>query len=137
MVKHVSMIVEASANNCQIKQAQTFASGIHQELNIEAIRKEFPVPAQARNGKPLIYHNSAATWHKPRRVLDRLNRFYTEEYARPKESHLLSQQATELMEKSLKKMARFIKPAVKRKLFSTGAVLKASTWWRVNLRKAC
>jgi len=60
------------------------------------------------NGKQLIYLDSAATSQKPKRVMDRLQKFYLEEYAKPKESHSLSQKATEGLEGTRKKIAAFI-----------------------------
>jgi cysteine desulfurase/selenocysteine lyase len=85
-----------------------FATGTMQGLNIQRIRKEFPMLDNRINGKQLIYLDSAATNHKPKRVLDRLYQFYSEEYAKPKESHSLSQKATEMMEEARNKMAVFI-----------------------------
>ena len=86
----------------------SFATGKNQGLNIEKIRQEFPMLHKKINGKQLIYLDSAATSQKPKQVLDRLYRFYSEEYAKPKESHTLSQRATEQMEESRKKMAAFL-----------------------------
>jgi cysteine desulfurase / selenocysteine lyase len=101
------MIVEGKYK--MVKMAESdFASGRAQGLNVQKIRSEFPMLNLKMNGKPLIYLDSAATSHKPKRVLDRLYRFYTEEYAKPKESHTLSQKATGYLEESRKKMASFI-----------------------------
>jgi cysteine desulfurase/selenocysteine lyase len=77
-------------------------------LNIEQIRSEFPMLSHEMNGKRLIYFDSASTTHKPKRVLDRLHRFYSEEYAKPNEAHSLSKEATRQVEGSRQKMADFI-----------------------------
>jgi cysteine desulfurase/selenocysteine lyase len=103
----IRTIVDDHLKTVQMKDP-FFATGKNQGLNIQAIRDEFPMLKTEINGKPLIYLDSAATSHKPKRVLDRLYQFYTEEYAKPKEAHTLSQHATELMEESRKKMARFL-----------------------------
>ena len=79
-----------------------------QALDIQQIRDEFPMLQYRLNGKQLIYFDSAATSHKPKRVMDRLQQFYLQEYAKPKESHTLSQKATEELEAVRKKMAAFI-----------------------------
>src|SRR4051812_22822165 len=79
-----------------------------QGLNISRIRDEFPMLKKKINGKQIIYLDSAATTQKPKRVMDKLYRFYLEEYAKPNESHSLSQKATEEMEAARKKMASFI-----------------------------
>lgn len=98
-----------------------FATGQIQGLDIKKIRKEFPMLEKKIHGKQLIYLDSAATGHKPKKVLDRLYKFYTEEYAKPKEAHTLSKMATEVMEESRRKMAKFINArSEKEVVFSRG-----------------
>src|SRR4051812_34144534 len=77
-------------------------------LDIEKIRSDFPMLSQKVNGKPLIYLDSAASSHKPKVVIDRLLKFHTEEYAKPKEAHSFSKNASELMEETRYKMAKLI-----------------------------
>ncbi|HYO20758.1 MAG TPA: aminotransferase class V-fold PLP-dependent enzyme [Flavisolibacter sp.] len=90
-------------------------------LNIQKIRAEFPVLQKKINGKRLIYLDSAATSQKPSRILDRLHKIYTEEYAKPNESHTLSQRATEQITEARKKMASFINaPNEKTIVFNRG-----------------
>ena len=50
-------------------------------LDIQKIRREFPVLAQTMNGKPLVYLDNAATTQKPLCVIDRMSEFYRDEYA--------------------------------------------------------
>jgi len=59
-----------------------------QGLNISRIRDEFPMLKKKINGKQIIYFDSAATTQKPKRVMDKLYRFYLEEYAKPNEKRL-------------------------------------------------
>jgi cysteine desulfurase/selenocysteine lyase len=80
----------------------------HHGLDIQRIRDEFPMLQYRLRGKQLIYFDSASTTHKPKQVMDRLHRFYLEEYAKPNESHSLSQKATGELEDVRKKMAAFI-----------------------------
>jgi len=49
-------------------------------MNIEEIRKSFPMLQKTMHGKPLIYFDSAATAQKPQRVIDTLTDFYTNHY---------------------------------------------------------
>ncbi len=70
----------------------------------------------------LIYLDSDSTGHKPKRVLDRLYKFYTEEYAKPNESHSLSQQATEQQQEARQKLATFIGAKAQTKWYSAEAV---------------
>lgn len=79
-----------------------------QGLDISSIRADFPMLRHTINGKQIIYLDSAATSQKPKQVMDRLYRFYLEEYAKPNESHSLSQKATEELEDARKKVASFI-----------------------------
>jgi cysteine desulfurase/selenocysteine lyase len=96
-------------NNSNNKQAQdTMVQEKNEVLDVQKIRAEFPMLKKKINGKQLIYFDSASTTHKPKRVLDRLYQFYSEEYAKPNESHSLSQEATRLQNEARKKMAGFI-----------------------------
>ena len=45
------------------------------------MRRDFPILAQRRNGKPLIYLDSAASAQKPRAVLDAIDDCYQRYYA--------------------------------------------------------
>jgi cysteine desulfurase/selenocysteine lyase len=49
--------------------------------DIERIRADFPALAMRVYGKPLTYLDNAASAQKPKAVLDRLQKAYTEEYA--------------------------------------------------------
>src|SRR5215217_1061370 len=86
----------------------SLATNKAQGLDIAAIRNEFPMLHKKINGMQLIYFDSASTSHKPMRVLNRLHQFYTEEYAKPNESHSLSQHVTAQMDEARKKVAQFI-----------------------------
>lgn len=88
-------------------------------LDIKSIREEFPMLKKIINGKPLIYFDSAATSHKPKRVMDRLMRFYLDEYGKPKESHSLSQEATKEMEEVRKKTAKYLNAASEKEIVFT------------------
>ncbi|NNK16485.1 MAG: aminotransferase class V-fold PLP-dependent enzyme, partial [Sulfitobacter sp.] len=45
-------------------------------LNVEEIRRDFPILSREVNGKPLVYLDNAATTQKPRQVLDAVRRHY-------------------------------------------------------------
>ncbi|MDE1825923.1 MAG: cysteine desulfurase [Candidatus Micrarchaeota archaeon] len=45
-------------------------------LDVERIRKDFPILRTKMNGKPLIYLDSTATSQKPRQVINAISRFY-------------------------------------------------------------
>jgi cysteine desulfurase/selenocysteine lyase len=50
-------------------------------LDVDVIRKDFPILETEAHGKPLVYLDSAATSQKPRQVIERLDRFYEHENA--------------------------------------------------------
>jgi cysteine desulfurase/selenocysteine lyase len=50
-------------------------------LDVEAIRKDFPILATESHGKPLVYFDTAASSQKPQAVIDSLVDFYSRGYA--------------------------------------------------------
>ena len=78
-------------------------------LDIEKIRKDFPILQAKVYGKPLIYLDNAATTQKPRAVLQSLENYYTQYNSNVHRGvHFLSQQATEAYEEARKKIAYYI-----------------------------
>ena len=45
-------------------------------MNVAGLRADFPALHQEIHGKPLVYLDNAATTHKPRAVLDALDRVH-------------------------------------------------------------
>lgn len=78
-------------------------------LNIEEIRKDFPILERKVHGKKLVYFDNAATTQKPRQVIDAIKRFYEYYNANVHRGfHTLSQEASELYEEAHEVLARFI-----------------------------
>ena len=78
-------------------------------LDIESIRKEFPILAREVHGKPLVYFDNGATTQKPQCVLDRIMRSYTLENSNIHRGvHYLSGVATEAHEAARQRVADFI-----------------------------
>ena len=78
-------------------------------MNIEAVRKDFPILARQVNGNPLIYLDNAATTQKPKQVIDAISNFYQNNNANVHRAvHTLSLEATDLYEKAREKIASFI-----------------------------
>ncbi len=50
-------------------------------VDIQQIRKDFPMLSSIMNGRPLVYLDNAATTQKPRSVIERMTRFLSSEYA--------------------------------------------------------
>jgi len=85
------------------------ASLTHTALDIEKIRKQFPVLHQQVNGKPLIYFDNAATNQKPARVINALTGYYEGYNANIHRGiHTLAEKATKAYEATRVAMQQFI-----------------------------
>jgi cysteine desulfurase/selenocysteine lyase len=78
--------------------------------DVELVRKDFPILERTvRNGRRLVYLDSANTSQKPRQVLDRLADFYERHNANiHRATHLLGEEATAAYEDARTAVARFI-----------------------------
>jgi cysteine desulfurase/selenocysteine lyase len=78
-------------------------------LDIEQIRKDFPILRQKVHGKPLVFLDSAASAPKPQQVIDTMSRFYAEDYANIHRGvYELSQRSTKSYEDTRVKVRRLI-----------------------------
>ncbi|MEM0142804.1 MAG: cysteine desulfurase [Candidatus Parvarchaeum sp.] len=78
-------------------------------LNVELIRKDFPILNKKVNGNPLIYFDNAATSQKPSMVIDGLKYFYENINANPIRSiHTLAEEATKVYNEAREKISKFI-----------------------------
>jgi len=88
--------------------------------DVDKIRAEFPALAMQVYGKPLVYLDNAASAQKPRAVLDRLNKAYTEQYANVHRGlHYLANEATEAYEAARESLQRFLGAARKEEIIFT------------------
>jgi cysteine desulfurase / selenocysteine lyase len=78
-------------------------------LDVEAIRKDFPILSRQVHGVPLVYLDSANTSQKPRQVLDALDDFYSRHNANVARAvHTLGSEATTMFEAARDKVAAFL-----------------------------
>ncbi len=78
-------------------------------LDIKKIREDFPALHQLKDGKPIIYADSACMALKPQLVIDTLIQYYTEYTACAGRSpHAFSLKTTRLYDEARKDLARFI-----------------------------
>jgi cysteine desulfurase / selenocysteine lyase len=78
-------------------------------LDVEAIRREFPVLARQVHGKPLCYLDNAASSQRPQRVIDAVSGYYETSHANVHRGvHALSQEATDLYEGAREKLRAFV-----------------------------
>lgn len=77
--------------------------------DLPGIRAQFPVLQRDVNGRPLVYLDSAASSQQPQRVIDRTDRYYSEQHANVhRGAHALSVEATEAYEGARRLVARHI-----------------------------
>ncbi len=78
-------------------------------LDVNAIRRDFPILARTVRGGPLSYLDNAASSQRPRAVIDAMSRYYEQSHANVHRGvHWLSQEATDLFEGAREKVRRFI-----------------------------
>lgn len=84
-------------------------------MNVQKIRKDFPILSRRIKGKPLVYLDNAATSQKPKPVIEAISRYYRRYNANIHRGiHTLSGEATVAYEGAREKVAKFIgaaKPA--------------------------
>ena len=78
-------------------------------LNIEEIRKDYPILERTVAGKPLIYLDNAATSQVPRCVVEGIEQMYYHSKANVHRGvHTLSQEATDMVEATREKVRQYI-----------------------------
>ena len=108
-------------------------------LDVEAVRRDFPVLGRSVHGKPLCYLDNAASSQRPRVVIDAISRYYENSHANVHRGvHALSQEATDLFEGARESVRRFVNAASTREIVfvrgTTEAVnLVAQSWGRPRL----
>lgn len=109
-------------------------------FDVQRLRDEFPILRQKVHGKPLIYLDNAATTQKPRKVLDAIGHYFTNDNANIHRAvHQLSQRATRDYEATRETVRRFVNAkSTKEIIFVRGATeginLVAHSWGRTFLR---
>ncbi len=110
------------------------------KINIDKIRSDFPVLSRKIRGNSLVYLDNAATTQKPRQVIDKINRYYSEINSNIHRGvHTLSQQATNEYEAARNIIKEFINADNEKEIvFTRGATesinLVASSYGRKYLK---
>jgi len=108
-------------------------------LDVETIRKDFPILTREVHGTRLVYLDSANTSQKPHAVLDAIARYYEHSNANVhRGTYLIAEEATAALEGARQKVATFIGAASPREIvFTKNATealnLVAKAWGRANL----
>ncbi|MFH7818647.1 cysteine desulfurase [Neobacillus thermocopriae] len=98
-------------------------------MNIQDIRKQFPILDQEVNGKPLVYLDSAATSQKPVQVIETLERYYREYNSNVHRGvHTLGTKATDAYEGAREKVRKFINAkSIQEIIFTRGTTTALNT----------
>ena len=71
------------------------ATGIPQPLDIDAVRRDFPILDQKINDRPLVYLDNGASAQKPQAVMDAMARYFREDHSNVhRGAHTLGDRAT-------------------------------------------
>ena len=111
------------------------------DYDVQKIRNDFPILRRLARGKHLVYLDNAATTQKPKQVIDRIVRYYSEENSNVHRGvHYLSEIATVEYENARLFVQRFLNARdVKEIVFTRGTTesinLVAQSWGRANVRE--
>ncbi|WP_020529494.1 cysteine desulfurase [Flexithrix dorotheae] len=110
-------------------------------LDLEKIRKDFPILNQEVNGFPLIYLDNAATSQKPQVVIDALNEYYIGYNSNVhRGAHTLADKATGKFEDTRTAVKEFINASSTEEVILTKGTteainLVANTYGRQNIKE--
>ena len=93
------------------------AEGDRPRLDVEALRRDFPILARKIHGHPLVYLDNAATTQKPESVIEAVADMYRRSYANIHRGvHALSVEATDAYEQAREKVRAFVNAAETREI---------------------
>jgi cysteine desulfurase/selenocysteine lyase len=108
-------------------------------LDVQEVRKDFPILHQKVHGKPLVYLDNAATTQKPLAVIEAIENYYRRDNSNIHRGvHALSERATEAYEKVRGAAQKFLNAADKKEIIfvrgTTEAInLVAQSYGRKNV----
>ena len=89
-------------------------------LDVDAIRRDFPILSQEINGKPLVYLDNGASAQKPQVVLDAMDRYYREMHSNVhRGAHTLGDRATTAFEGARETVRSFLNAQSTREIIWT------------------
>ena len=113
---------------------------LQQELDVYAIRRQFPILNREVKDKPLVYLDNAATSQKPQVVIDALANYYAGYNANIHRGiHTLAEEATAAFEATRDTVKQFINASGREEIiFTRGTTesinLVSNTWGRQNIK---
>jgi cysteine desulfurase/selenocysteine lyase len=115
-------------------------AGTGPSIDVERVRRDFPLLEEKVHGRKLAYLDNAATTQKPRQVIDAMMQFYTSGCSNVHRGvHLLSERATANYESARSRLRRFINARDDREIvFVRGATeainLVASSFGKAHVK---
>lgn len=98
-------------------------------IDVEKIRKDFPILDQIVNDESLVYLDNAATTQKPKAVLEAVNRYYQEDNANVHRGvHTLAERATASYEAARETVRRFINASSTKEVLFTRGTTTGLNW---------
>ncbi len=111
----------ASATSVEMVRPQ-----IRDQLDVMALREQFPVLAREVHGKPLVYFDNAATVQRPLAVIEAMDDFYRRYNANVHRGvHQLSVEASEAFEQARTDVGRFLNAHSEREIVFTRGTTEA------------
>lgn len=99
------------------------------KLDVEAVRKDFPILNQIVNDEPLVYLDNAATTQKPRQVLRAITDYYENDNANVHRGvHTLAERATAAYEAARERARSFIHAASTKEVLFTRGTTTGLNW---------
>lgn len=99
---------------------------IESTIDVQAIRKDFPILSQRVHGKNLIYFDNAATTQKPQSVIEAISSYYKTENANIHRGiHSLAEKATHDYEETRKSVKAFLNAKHAEEIIFTRGVTEA------------
>jgi cysteine desulfurase/selenocysteine lyase len=145
-LRKISSVAALAASGSVLKQnpeagviATPHLTRMYGDLDLGALRDQFPVLKERVNGHALIYLDSAATTQRPRAVIDALSNFYLHDNANPaKNLHTLARRSASLYENARETVAKFVHARGPEEIVWTRGTtealnLVASSWGGANL----
>jgi cysteine desulfurase / selenocysteine lyase len=117
------------------------ASQIATPYDVAKVRADFPILSRDAHGKRLVYLDNAATTQKPRQMIDRIVRYYSEENSNVHRGvHFLSERATVAFEGARSTVRRFLNARDEKEIVFTRGTTEAinlvvQSWGRTHIRE--
>ena len=128
-----------AAGDLAVDDTATGTAVLHPELDVAAIRSDFPILGRTIHDQKLIFLDSAASSQRPRSVLDAMDHYYETTHANVhRAAYTLAEEATNAMEGARAKVAGFIGATDPDEIIFTkntteGINLIARSWGAANL----